>query len=115
MKPAILIPDFVNSIDLASIKRDRAKLARLRSQWETLGGELHERELAVIEAIEAGVPVDGVPECLCHGSPTDVRRRDYPRRREAASRRAPPAVKLRLQRPPAGRSSFVAMHSGASR
>jgi hypothetical protein len=64
MKPAIYIPDFINAIDLAGIKRDRKKIALMRADLLALSESLREREEGVITALEAGIPVDGDAEVL---------------------------------------------------
>lgn len=64
MKPAIYIPDFIGTLELAAIKRDRRKLASLRGEMDALSETIREREEAIISAIEAGVPVDGEAEVL---------------------------------------------------
>ena len=59
MKSAIAATDMINSIELAAIKRDRAKLEALRAQCEALAVAIRAAEEYVIGRMEAGVPVDG--------------------------------------------------------
>jgi hypothetical protein len=58
-KHAVAEKDMVSSIELAGIKRERARLARIRKELEAAGEALAEREADVIARIEEGVPVDG--------------------------------------------------------
>ncbi len=59
MKPAIKATDMIGKIELAAIKRDRAKLEALRAQCEALAVAIRCAEDYVIGRMEAGVPVDG--------------------------------------------------------
>jgi len=51
--------EVVTAIELAGIKRDRAKLERLWADADVLEGLLKDREEDVIRRIEAGARVDG--------------------------------------------------------
>lgn len=58
------VSEMVSAVELAAIKRDREKLAKMRAEWEEAADELHDREENVITRIEAGARVDGAAEVV---------------------------------------------------